>query len=42
MERWTDNINGEPYTLRGVRTVRRRVLGDPAVVIWKGAGCLAY
>lgn len=42
MERWTDNINGEPYTLRGVRTVRGRVFGDPITVMWKGAGHLAY
>ncbi len=42
MERWTDNINGEPYTSRGVRTVRRRVLGNTAIVIWIGAGYLAY
>ncbi|HEV2482940.1 MAG TPA: hypothetical protein VGS79_24915, partial [Puia sp.] len=31
-----------PYTSKGVRTVRRRVHGDPAVAIRKGAGCLAY
>lgn len=42
MEKWTDNINGEPYTSRGVRTVRRRVLGNTTIVIWKGAGYLAY
>lgn len=42
MEKWTDNINGEPYTLRGVRTVRGRVFGDPITVMWKGAGYLAY
>ena len=42
MEKWTDNINGEPYTSRGVRTVRRRVFGDPIIVIWEGAGYLAY
>ncbi|WP_205514293.1 relaxase [Longitalea arenae] len=42
MVRWTDNINGEPDTPRGVSPVRGRVLGDPAVVIQKGAGCLAY
>ncbi len=42
MGRWTDNINGEPYTPRGVSTVRGRVLGDPAVVMQKGAGFLAY
>jgi hypothetical protein len=42
MVRWTDNINGEPDTLRGVSPVRGRVLGDPAVVIQKGAGYLAY
>ena len=42
MVKWTENINGEPYTSRGVRTVRGRVFGDPAVVIQKGAGRLAY
>ncbi len=42
MVKWTDNINGEPYTSRGVRTVRGRVFGDPITVMWKGAGCLAY
>jgi hypothetical protein len=42
MEKWTDNSNGEPYTLRGVRTVRGRVFGNPVIVIWKGAGYLAY
>src|SRR6185437_2551204 len=42
MEKWTDNINREPYTSRGVRTVRRRVLGNTTIAIWKGAGYLAY
>jgi len=42
MSIWTDDINGEPDTSKGVSPVRRRVLGDPAVVIQKGAGCLAY
>lgn len=42
MVKWTENINGEPYTSRGVRTVRRRVLGNTTIVIWKGAGYLAY
>jgi hypothetical protein len=42
MVKWTENINGEPYTSRGVRTVRGRVLGNPITAMWKGAGCLAY
>src|SRR6185437_3307070 len=42
MVKWTDNINREPYTSRGVRTVRRRVLGNTTIVIWQGAGYLAY
>src|SRR6185437_5942644 len=42
MEKWTDNNNREPYTSRGVRTVRRRVLGNTTIAIWKGAGYLAY
>jgi hypothetical protein len=42
MVKWTDNINGEPYTSRGVRTVRRRAFGNTTIVIWQGAGCLAY
>lgn len=42
MAKWTDNINGEPYTSRGVRTVRRRAFGNTTIAIWQGAGCLAY
>nr|WP_229221334.1 relaxase/mobilization nuclease domain-containing protein [Dyadobacter endophyticus] len=42
MAKWTDNIDGEPYTSRGVRTVRRRAFGNTTIVIWQGAGCLAY
>ena len=35
-------VNGEPYTSRGVRTVRGRASGNPSPPGDLGAGCLAY
>ena len=35
-------VNGEPYTSRGVRTVRGRASGNPYPPGDLGAGCLAY
>ena len=35
-------VQGEPYTSRGVRTVRGRASGNPSPPGDLGAGCLAY
>lgn len=37
-----NKLDGEPYTWRQVRAVRRRVLGNLPQLMWQGAGCLSY